>query len=343
MDYRTYVLQQLDGNTGETLGSWKWPEPATPQRMSHLYRHFILGGYVKGEPVLITAQGTYGPMAIQAWNADMSLRWECQIPEDAKGAAGSHVTPVVDLNHDGIDELMWGERCIELDQGREVFVADGDSWEGHSDIIQPVLNYQNNRWHIFTCREQMTEQPPRVAMYDDQGKRIWAALDEGHIDTGWSARIGKQGEPMVLGVKVGKKIRTAEGETRTEVVENVFEAFSGKPVQLGFNVYTTIPVDLNGDGIHELVKGYFEGDGTVLDREGKTIGNVGGLTAMASRFTSHAGEQILSYSKDGKVKIWYDASAKDTPAAKKRYDHPFYKVNQRLTGCGYNLFNLGGI
>ena len=26
-----------------------------------------------------------------------------------------------------------------------------------------------------------------------------------------------------------------------------------------------------------------------------------------------------------------------------RYAHPFYNSNQRLTACGYNLFNLGGI
>jgi hypothetical protein len=91
-----------------------WPSPASPQSMSHLYRHFIMGGYVKGEPVLLTAQGTYGDMAIQAWNPDMGSRWERKISHDEKGAAGSHVTPIVDINEDGVDELLWGERCIEL-------------------------------------------------------------------------------------------------------------------------------------------------------------------------------------------------------------------------------------
>jgi hypothetical protein len=108
-------------------------------------------------------------------------------------------------------------------------------------------------------------------------------------------------------------------------------------------VYTTIPVDLNGDAIHELVKGYFEGDGTVIDNKGKVLGNVGGLVAMASKFTSRQGEQILSYSKDGKVTIWADVNAKDSPGAKRRYEHPFYSINQKQTGNGYNLFTLGGI
>ena len=133
------------------------------------------------------------------------------------------------------------------------------------------------------------------------------------------------------------------GERRTGVVEYTFEPFSGKPVELGFKVYTTIPVDLNGDGIHELVKGYFEGDGTVLDRHGQVLGNTGGLSAIHSHFAGKPGEQILSYRRDGKLRIWHDRNAVDTPAAKARYESPFYRANQKLSGVGYNLFNLGGI
>lgn len=343
LDYRHYVLEKLDPETGETLGQWKWPEPQNRQSMSHTYRHFIMGGYVKGQPVLVTAQGTYGSMALQGWNSDMTMRWELKIPEDAKGGVGSHVSPVVDINNDGVDDLLWGERCIELDKGTQLFCADEDVWEGHSDIIEPVLDWKNNKWYFFTCRENFNDLAPRVVLYDEKGDRQWGDLEEGHIDTGWAARIGEDGAPVVLGVKVGKKVRTAEGERRTGVVENTYEAFTGKKINLGFKVYTSIPVDLNGDGIHELVKGYFEGDGTVLDNKGNIIGNIGGHSAIASKFTDRPGEQILSYSKDGKITIWADKNAKDSKAAKKRYAHPFYKVNQKQTGNGYNLFTLGGI
>lgn len=343
LDFRKYVLEKLNPQTGESEGQWPWPMPKTPQSMSHLYRHFIMGGYVKGQPVLVTAQGTYGTMAIQGWNPDMSLRWEHKISAEEKGSRGSHVTPVVDINNDGVDDLLWGERCIELDTGSQLFCADEENWQGHSDIIQPVYNYSNKTWGIFTCREGFLRQGPRIVFFDQNGKRVWGHLDEGHIDTGWAARLGKNGEVVVLGVKVGEKVRTAEGESRTGVVENTFEPFSGKAIDLGFNVYTTIPVDINGDGIHELVKGYFEGEGTVLDKNGKTIGNIGGLSAMASKFTRLAGEQILSYSKDGIVSIWADKNAIDNQRARDRYNNPFYKVNQKQTGNGYNLFTLGGI
>lgn len=226
-----------------------------------------MGAYVKGEPVLITANGTKDYLVIKCWNSDMSERWVFRKTIDTSGCQGSHMSPIVDINNDGVDGLFWGERCIELDKGKQ----------------------------------------------------------------------------LVLGVKIGKKKRSAEGEHRVNVVENTFHAFSGEKIELGFSVYTTIPVDLNGDGIHELVKGYFEGDATILDNSGKVIGNIGGASAIASKFTGDQGEQILSYSEDGIIKIWVDRSARDNEFAKERYSNPFYKVNQKQTGNGYNLFNLGGI
>jgi hypothetical protein len=81
----------------------------------------------------------------------------------------------------------------------------------------------------------------------------------------------------------------------------------------------------------------------VLSADGEVVGNAGGLSAMASQFMDLPGEQILSFSPDGIVRIWADRNAHDSPAALRRYAHPFYQANQRLTSSGYNLFNLGGI
>lgn len=84
-----------------------------------------------------------------------------------------------------------------------------NSWEGHSDIVQPVYDYKIKTWSIFTCRESFGEQPPRLVMFDQHGKRIWSDVDKGHMDTGWAARLGTDGEPVVMDVKVGKKVRSA--------------------------------------------------------------------------------------------------------------------------------------
>ena len=344
LDFREYVLEQIDAATGRTLDQKPWPQPVEAASLSHVYRHFIVGGQVEGKPVVVALEGTYGPITLHAYGAGLKPLWQTTFdPAQAGGALGSHVTPVGDINRDGSDELFVGERCLSLRDGRELFCCDRPTWAGHSDIIQPVLDRANDRWLIWTCRESFENQGPRVALFDAQGRRVWNALAAGHIDTGWAARLGPSGEPVVLGVKVGQKVRTAEGERRTGVVEYAFEAGSGQPLELGFKAYTTIPVDLNGDGLHELVRGYFEGDGTVMDRQGRVLGKTGGLTALNSKFTGKPGEQMLSYHPDGKVRIWFDRNAADTPAARARYESRFYRTNQKLSGVGYNLFNLGGI
>ncbi|QDU88548.1 hypothetical protein Pla175_19260 [Pirellulimonas nuda] len=345
LDYREHRLVRLDARTGERTGDWPWPYRAEPpQTMSHTYRNFIFGGFVRDEPVLVTAQGTYGRMALQGWNADMTRRWGTSLDPVRDGMArGSHVSPVVDLDHDGVDEVLWGERVIELDRGAPRFCADQGRWDGHSDIVMPVLMRERNEWLIFTCREEQVEMPPRIVMFNATGDRRWAALEHGHIDTGWAAHLGPHGGAAVLGVRVGNKVRDAQGERRLETESFVFDADHGQPLHLGFDPYTTIPVDLNGDGGHELVKGYFEGDGEVLDHRGRSLGNVGGLVAMCSKFMNRPGEQILSYRRDGKVTLWADANAIDSEAALKRYALRCYYTNQRMTACGYNLFNLGGL
>jgi hypothetical protein len=344
LDFRKYVLECADSSTGKMLKQHSWPEPNERQSMSHIYRNFILGGIVRGEPVLVTAQGTYDDMQLQGWKAGLSPRWAITVPAKSAGARGSHMCAVTDLDNDGSDEVLWGERCISLDTGRQLFCCDEDRWSGHSDIVQPFHETASDRWFIHTCREQMSDTAPRMVVFDAMGNRVWSALETGHIDTGWAARLGNGSRHVVLGVRVGAKTRSAQGETRTQVESFTFDGLTGKPHALPFEPYTTIPVDVDGDGLHELVRGYFEGNGDVLNRNGAVLGNVGGLVAMASKLTRFPGEQILSYDKKrGRVMLWRDVNAQDSPAALARYAHPFYRTNQRLTACGYNLWNLGGI
>ncbi|NLF29808.1 MAG: polysaccharide lyase 11 [Planctomycetes bacterium] len=337
-----YRLERLDAATGQTTGQWPWP--AWPEsRLSHTFRNFIAGGYIRGEPVLVTAQGTYEDMHLQGRRPDMAVRWTCDIPADAPGARGSHMCPVVDLNQDGTDELMWGERCIELDRGTELFCADRDAYRGHSDVVQPLWDAAAGRWRLYTARESDSGTAPRVVLFDDAGRRLWGDVDHGHMDMGWTARLGDDGRHTAMAIRIGRKTCGPDGRHHQDIGEFAWDALTGRPAPLPFSVYRTLPVDLNGDGRHELVRGIPGGDGAVLDGRGRPLGSVEGTVALAAKLCDHPGEQVFTYRDDGTVALWADADAHDSQAALERYAQPFYRLARRLTATGYNLPLLGGL
>jgi hypothetical protein len=160
---------------------------------------------------------------------------------------------------------------------------------------------------------------------------------------GWVARLADSGRLIGSAIRIGQKTCGPDGRFHTGMDEFAFDALTGEPLDLGFSTYGTIPVDLNGDGRHELVRGRASRDGEVLDRHGNPIGDIGGPTAMASKFLDRPGEQLLAYYPDGMLRVWADRNAQDSPEALARYARPLYGANQRLTGVGYNLSNLGGM
>jgi hypothetical protein len=343
-----YRLERVNGLTGETMGRWPWPVNDPHQTQSHLFRHFILGGTVRGDPVLVTAQGTYGNMYLQAWRHDMSERWQVTIAKDAPGARGSHMLSITDLDGDGVEEVMWGERCIELDSGKELFCADRDSYHGHSDIVQPFYDRASKRWFLYTCRESPPAQSPRVVCFDRHGNRIWCDVDRGHMHMGWVARLGPERTYVASAIRIGGKSFGPHGYINEDFTEFNYDALAGDPHPLPFTVRSTYPVDLNGDGYHELVRTFQCGadlvEGEVLDRDGRILGSVGSSVAMASKFIDHPGEQLLAFHPDGLIRVWGDRNAQDSAHALERYAHPLYEANQRLTsGSNHNCISLAGI
>jgi len=295
-------LERIDACTGETIGQWRWPDLAgDTQSLSHTHRNFIFGGYVKGEPVFVTAQGTYGPMFLQGWRADMTQRWELRIHENDPGARGSHRCTIIDLNSDGIDEVLWGERCIELDKGIELFCADRNVYRGHSNVIQPFQDMETGRWYIYTCREGDSSASPRVVVFDDNGKRVWGQIEHGHIDMGWVARLGDSRKPIAMAIRIGNKRFTSNGIVHDVPEQFTFDALTGEAYPLNFDIYATIPADINGDGYDELLRIH-----EILDRHGNIIGTLPRTIVGAEKYLDEKGLQILSYQPDGTVQIWVD-------------------------------------
>ena len=54
-----YVLERMDVLTGNVTGQWPWPNYGGIQKSMWYFRNHVFGGYDHGQPVLVTAQGTY--------------------------------------------------------------------------------------------------------------------------------------------------------------------------------------------------------------------------------------------------------------------------------------------
>ena len=333
-------IEKLDAKTGKTLGQFPWPKQPV-QTMSHTYRNFILGGYAKGKPVLVTAQGTYKAMALQGWKADMTKLWEHQIP-DGSGPRGSHMTAVADMNGDGVDEVIWGERIIEVDTGLMQACGDCTTYSGHSDVAQPFLDRSTGKWYLYTCRETDPQASPRIVTFDRSGERVWGALDKGHIDMGWIAHFPPHGRPVAMGIRIATKKAGPDGTQRGDVEEFLFDALTGKPMPLKFPVYNSFPVDWNGDGMHELVREDENATVVVDAATGSVKAQLKGAVAATSKLLDMPGEHVLTYGKDGYVRMYANPAANDSETAKKRYASPLYRLNQRLSTVGYNRNNVAG-
>jgi len=172
---------------------------------------------------------------------------------------------------------------------------------------------------------------------------VWGALEKGHMDMGWVARIGDGGDQVAMAIRIGGKSAGPSGFSRTGIEEFTWDVLTGKELKLPFSCFGTVPVDIDGDGIHKLVR-HTEEEGTVLiDRTGKVIDPINGKPALVGHFLNHDGEQILSSTPGGVITAWVDASAHDLEKSKQRYIHPFYRANIKLNATGYNRINLGGL
>lgn len=326
-DYDGYRLERADARTGRVTGSWRWPAPAHNQANSYKWRFLLIGGHADdGSPVLVTVQGTYKEIQMQGWNGDMSRRWKVKIPDDGRGARGSHSTPVFDLRRDGREQFMYGERCFSFDTGEQLFILDGDAWNEHSDLVQPWWDTESGRWCFFTTREKGDDgKQPRAVMFDQTGRRLWEITErKGHYHHGWVGNFGPRGERIVM---AGRYPFKGEAAPPKGCVGKTYDARTGEEVKIDFPIKGTV-VDFNGDGIHELYT-----DGTLYDRTGRIVLTTGkGILVAAKKVLPLAGEQIVVARPDGRIVFWADRNARENPA---RFDTDVYRDNVRLSSVGY--------
>lgn len=325
-------LERLDAETGELTGVWPWSMNTFHERLSHCYRYYLVAGYVHGEPVLVTCQGTYGNMYLQGWNTGMEKRWEIVIKEEDPGPRASHVTPVIDINGDGIDELFWGERLLSLDDGHEI-VDLAPNYQGHSDLIVPYYAENGKDWYIFTAREgDEREDQSRVYVFKDNGEVVWQAIDRGHMHTNWLANIKGDHKKIAM---TRRRITVYDdcGAELEELEDDLyFDAFTGEQLDIKypFEGNQVWPIDINGDGYSEFIKGH-----EIYDCDGNKVAEVPGWAFRFGKLSDAPGEQIMIVNGTA-AEIWADADAVECAEFKKRYELPYLTFMQKLMASGYN-------
>lgn len=348
-DCHAMVLEGLSASTGEIVRSRPWHKVNSNQGLQMIFRFFIQAGFSKGERRIITAQGTYDCWTMQGYDAELNLLWERQKLIDDPGPCGSHMFPVLDIDGDGRDEIFFGERCTDIDTGQDKWMCDPEGWWGHSDIVMPTLDRKSGRWMIYTCRELPQPREARgIVMFDDQGRELWGYRNMEHVHTGWTARLCDDGTHRCFAVEMSGN--------KTGVLATHFFDIDGNRLEQPFSLQGARSVDFNGDGMHELVYGrigygrnFKPGEvqdpppGVILDRHGKEVGRIEGGASCACKLLDHPGEQILTRDNEGVIRIYGCPDAKDTDAAKSRYEHPYYDSCRRLYAVGYNWNNLGGL
>lgn len=336
-------LEAISPLTGETIGQWEWPMTTFDDRLSWAYRFYLIAGYSHGEPVLITSQGTYGDMYLQGYGPGMIKKWERKISKDEKGPKASHLTPVLDVNNDGVDELFWGERIISIETGEDVRCFDS-TYEGHSDIIIPFLNYDTGKMYLYTTREGYEEIPPRVVTFDaETGDVVWNALEVGHIHYGWLANFGT--EENLSRIVMAMRVIQHFGSSGNEITGKelyYFDAFTGKPaeVDLPFKGYDAMPVDINGDGISEFFCHDGEYKGWIFDQFGNKLFKVDGefnLPRSGRLFPEYLCEQLIIKGKDGVVRVFADVDSKGSKFFDIKHTYKgYHEFCERLMVTGYN-------
>jgi hypothetical protein len=250
---------------------------------------------------------------------------------------------VLDINGDGVDELLWGERLLSLDDGHEV-IDYAPAYPGHSDVIIPCLNYKTGDWQIFTCREGDGPGEKRVISFREKGGVAWEQIEYGHMHDGWAANVLDGYGKIVMCMRY-RFVPDDCGFNHVEDGIFYFDAYTGAPVDFAMPCRGTelLPLDLDGDGYHEFL--VFEGErhGTVLNRHGVEIAEFPFRDIHPIRLGKilpNAGEQVMiSIPGSTCVEIYGDADAQDGEIMRLRYQNGYLSFMQKLMATGYN--NVG--
>ena len=330
------------------------------------------------DPYLIAARGTYKAQKMWAFDKNMHRVWERDLGLDHYLAEGfprhhvglwkrmekfwniddktkhlwarvknipnidqyraSHRLPIADINEDGKEEILWGERCIG-EKGEDLWkIKERTPYPGHPDIVfaADILPSHKGK-EIFYGREGGVGKSEKigVCLADSQGNILWGHWGYHHIDTGWVGKIIADQEGMqCLAIDLVDKIEAKAGPWEMIKPLGLLWASDGKLIgNPPASFYESIPVDWDGDGIREIV---FMKDGRIQKYGGPVIEK---LTAPclwgADLFGDHR-EEIVAAPGDGNVYVFFNTvvlvnTPRITPMGDRQYKNDLSRTAMQAT------------
>lgn len=281
----------LDGMTGKIKMESKWPSlEGLGSDYNNDSRNYLAIAHLDGkEPYIIAVRGLYKVQKMWAFDKNLHRVWERNLgmdlyyPPGLLGRLrklwnidykmdyilskikrkplldehrGSHSLPIADINEDGKEEILWGERCIGGD-GKDIWaIKEKIPYSGHPDIVFPAKIIPSLKGkQIFYCREGWGENKEKIGAYlvDYRGKILWANWGYTHVDRGWVGKIiPGQGGMQCLGIDITEKLWNKEG---AKIIEPVALLWGSAGNILGnppSSWYFSFPVDWDGDGVREI-------------------------------------------------------------------------------------------
>jgi len=359
-DYSGERITVLDGMSGQVKMEGKWPSlEGLGSDYNNDSRNYLAIAHLDGkDPYIIVVRGVYKAQRMWALDKNLHRVWQRNLGLDhyfpsglrerlvkfwniddkihylwgrLKGKPlidqyrGSHSLPIADINEDGKEEILWGERCIG-ENGKDLWrIEENIPYKGHPDIVFPADILPSHKGkEIFYGREGWGEQKEKIGIYlaDNRGKILWANWGYHHIDRGWVGRIvpGEEGL-QCLDIDITDKDWSAEG---AKLVGPTGYLWSSGGKLLGNppgSWYFSFPLDWDGDGIREIC---IMEEGSVQKPGGVVVETLPADCIWGADLFGDHREEIVSAPGDGKIYIFFnmgdlDRPARVTPMADRQY------------------------
>jgi len=358
--YEADRVTVLDGRSGRVKMEATWPSLAgLGSDYNNDSRNYLAIAHLDGkDPYVIAVRGLYKAQRMSAFDKNLHRVWERNLGLDhfyptklkdrlikfwniedkwkylwgrLRGNVepdlyrGSHSLPVADVDQDGKEEILWGERCIG-EHGRELWaIKENMPYRGHPDIVFPAKILPGRKgMQVFFGREGWGEDGDKIGVYlvDSGGRLLWARWGYHHIDRGWVGKIVPGHDGMeCLDVDIAEKVWSKE---RVKLVEPTGYLWDDAGKLLGHppsSWYFSFPVDWDGDGVREIC---IMESGALQKYGAPAIATFPGNCLWGADLLGDHREEIVAAPGNGKIYIFVNTGARQgkpriTPLADRQY------------------------